>query len=69
MIPWRGQAKFEFSGRLEFVCFVFPRHYSFLITLLHRKFLIALFCGYYGSLSVEGFKGFKPLSGRASRLG
>lgn len=46
MIPHRGQARLEFSGRLEgfflFVCFVFPTQYNFLITFLHRRFLMTL---------------------------
>lgn len=46
MIPRGGQARLELSESLgsvsSFVCFGFPRHYSFLITFLHRKFLVAL---------------------------
>lgn len=46
MILHGGQAQLKFSGSLgsvsSFVCFGFPRHYSFLITALHRKFLVAL---------------------------
>lgn len=66
MILYRGQAQFEFSGRLEFVrlfvlfvWFAFPNHYSFLITFLHRKFLIAF---HVDIMVVTVGRGLKALS-------
>lgn len=63
MIPYRGQAQFDVSVRLEFlhlfVSFAFPRCSSFLITFLHRKFLMAL---YVDIMVVVVWRGLKALS-------
>jgi len=60
MVPYRGQAQFEFSGRLVFVhlfvYFVFLRHFSFLITFLHRKFLIPLYVTFMVATVRRGLK-------------